>query len=66
MPSKHACSPGAVADFPYATSQNLSYEQTQKRCQNWAVTWDFQQFSMCDQQNLRSAFAYAQSDQSFS
>ena len=31
---------------------------------NWAVTWDFQQCGMCDQQSLRSACAYAQSDQS--
>ena len=30
----------------------------------WAPTWDFQQCSMCDQQSLRSACAYAQSDQS--
>ena len=30
----------------------------------WAVTWDFQQCGMCDQQSLRSACAYAQSDQS--
>ena len=30
----------------------------------WAATWDFQQCGMCDQQNLRSACAYAQSDQS--
>ena len=30
----------------------------------WAVTWDFQQCSMCDEQRLRPAFAYAQSDQS--
>ena len=30
----------------------------------WAATWDFQQSSMCDQQSLRSACAYAQSDQS--
>ena len=27
--------------------------------------WDFQQCGMCDQQSLRSACAYAQSDQSF-
>ena len=27
-------------------------------------TWDFQQCGMCDQQSLRSAWAYAQSDQS--
>ena len=30
----------------------------------WAVTWDFQQCDMCDQQSLRSACAYTQSDQS--
>ena len=30
----------------------------------WAATWDFQQCGMCDQQSLRSACAYAQSDQS--
>ena len=31
---------------------------------NWAVTWDFQQCGMCDQQRLRPACAYAQTDQS--
>ena len=30
----------------------------------WAVTWNFQQFGMYDKQSLRSACAYAQSDQS--
>ena len=30
----------------------------------WAAIWDFQQYGMCDQQSLRSACAYAQSDQS--
>ena len=30
----------------------------------WAATWDFKQCGMCDQQSLRSACAYAQSDQS--
>ena len=30
----------------------------------WAATWDFQQCGMCDQQSLRSACAYTQSDQS--
>ena len=30
----------------------------------WAVTWDFQQCGMYDQQSLRSACAYAQPDQS--
>ena len=29
-----------------------------------AVKWDFQHCVMCDQQSLRSACAYAQSDQS--
>ena len=28
------------------------------------MTWDFQQYAMCDQQSLRSACTYAQSDQS--
>ena len=31
---------------------------------NWVSTWDFQQCGMCNQQSLRSACAYAQSDQS--
>ena len=31
---------------------------------NWASAWDFQQCGMCDQQSLRSACPYAQSDQS--
>ena len=30
----------------------------------WASAWDFQQCGMCDQQRLRPAWAYAQSDQS--
>ena len=30
----------------------------------WAATWDIQQCGMCDLQSLRSACAYAQSDQS--
>ena len=30
----------------------------------WAATWDFQQCGMCDQQSLRLACIYAQSDQS--
>ena len=30
----------------------------------WATVWDFQQCGMCDQQSLRSAWAYAQSDHS--
>ena len=31
---------------------------------NWAATWEFQQCGMCDQQRLRPACAYAQSDKS--
>ena len=30
----------------------------------WASAWDFQQCGMCDQETLRSACAYAQSNQS--
>ena len=30
----------------------------------WAAAWDFQQYGMWDQQSLRSACPYAQSDQS--
>ena len=30
----------------------------------WAMAWDLQQFGMCDQQRLRPACAYAQTDQS--
>ena len=33
-------------------------------CHNWVATWDFQQCGMCDQQWLRPACPYAQSDQS--
>ena len=36
-----------------------------KSCSHkWAVTWDFQQCGMCDQQRLSPACAYAQTDQS--
>ena len=30
----------------------------------WAVAWDFQHCGVCNQQSLRSACAYTQSDQS--
>ena len=30
----------------------------------WAATWDFKHCGLCDQQSLRSACAYAQSDHS--
>ena len=35
-----------------------------ERDNNWAAIWDFQQCGTCGQQRLRSACAYAQSDQS--
>ena len=35
-----------------------------QRVNKWAATWDFQQCCMCYQKSLRSACAYAQSDQS--
>ena len=35
-----------------------------KYTHKWAVTWNFQQCGMCDQQRLRPAGAYAQTDQS--
>ena len=41
----------------------LRRHETEKACKIWAVTWDFQQCGMCDQERLRSARAYAQSDQ---
>ena len=40
------------------------YYKSNERAHIWASAWDFQQCSMCDQQSLRSACAYAQSDQS--
>ena len=45
-----------------STSKNTHLRQA-KSC-NWAVTWYFQQCGMCDQQNSRSACAYAQTYQS--
>ena len=35
-----------------------------QKVNNLAATWDFRQCGMCDQQRLRPACAYAQSDQS--
>ena len=35
-----------------------------KKANKWATTWDFQQCGLCDQQSLRSACTYTQSDQS--
>ena len=33
---------------------------------NWVVAWHFQQFGLCDQQRIRPACSYAQTDQSLS
>ena len=43
--------------------ENL-FSQITLKDNNWAVTWDFQQCGVCDQQRLIPACAYAQSDQS--
>ena len=40
----------------FSSLSNLQY--------NWAATWDLEKCGMCDQQSLRSACAYVQSDQS--
>ena len=40
------------------------FDMFREEKQIWAATWDFQQCGMCDQQSLRSAWAYAQSNQS--
>ena len=42
---------------------NRQQEDVKLPIMKWASAWDFQQFGMCDQQSLRSACAYAQSDQ---
>ena len=42
---------------------NIQTRKTAAGFNNWASAWDFQQSGMCDQQSLRSACAYAQSDQ---
>ena len=47
--------------------KSMSYLRTEReKCWKfyWASAWDFQQCGMWDQQSLRSACAYAQSDQS--
>ena len=45
--------------------QNMEFNSDHKKESIiWASAWDFQQYGMFDQQSLRSACAYAQSDQS--
>ena len=51
-------------NFEYPRSLALFRLSNYKLNHNWAATWNFQQCGMCDQQSLRSACAYAQSDQS--
>ena len=48
----------------YQHTGNAPSDGSYKYKNNWASAWDFQQFGMCDQQSLRPACAYAQSDQS--
>ena len=48
-----------------STQENKNIVDMDVKQQNkWAMTWDFQQCGICDQQRLRPACAYAQSDQS--
>ena len=44
--------------------QKASSQKLPGQIDKWASAWDFQQCGMCDQQSLRSACAFAQSDQS--
>ena len=58
-----------MAEFftPVAFSTYIAYQFRYNLIplqQQWAAAWDFQQCGMCNQQSLRSAGAYAQSDQS--
>ena len=50
--------------IPFFPQLNFVWIRTKEQWENWASAWEFQQFCMCDQQSLRSACAYAQSDQS--
>ena len=43
---------------------SIQYSSNKCHINKWASAWDFQQCGMCDQQSLRSACAYAPSDQS--
>ena len=52
-------SQGVVSAKPMLYVNGKAY-----KIHNWAMTWDFQQCGMCDQQSFRSACAYAQSDHS--
>ena len=52
-----------VLDHVLSISCQLIWELTNDH-RVYAVTIDFQQCGMCDQQSLRSVYAYAQSDQS--
>ena len=49
---------------PLAPRSPVKHSITEPLCSlDWALTWDFQQCGMYDQQTLRSACAYALSDQ---
>ena len=58
------CTTSKVSDQPAHMPSFKGYHFLLNCKQIWAATWDFQQCGMCDQQSLRPACAYAQSDQS--
>ena len=58
------CKPSANMWTPTKFRKYLAYQCLENLTMyKWAATWDFQQCGMCDQQILRLACAYAQSDQ---
>ena len=54
--------PGVVTGLAWTAMGELSFLIGWSEI--WAVAWDFEQCGMCDQQRLRPACAYTQSDQS--
>ena len=63
---QHLLRPAAILKYHHCHRKDnfFQYFPCHSMKNIWAVTWDFQQCGMCDQQSLRSACAYAQSDQS--
>ena len=55
-------------DLQLPSNHNRSFTMVILQGQNiddiWGIAWNFQLCGMCEQQSLRSACAYAQSDQS--
>ena len=60
----HACVSYAVRNISFRLFSYFVWMFIWWPTNKWASAWDFQQWGMCDQQSLRSACAYAQSDQS--